>query len=195
MFSAKIACMSRLSSCSSSSSSRIALRVRSVRGYAVGGSVIGSPSGLRGLDGKEVDAKSLFAGKKVAVVGVPGAFTPVCSTKHVPSFLQNLEKLLKSVDNVAVISVNDHHVMKAWADSLKSSNNKLTFLADPDATFVKRIGLDINLGGAGLGTRSKRYTLLVNDGKITHENVEKSPADFNVTSADVLLKQIAESKK
>jgi len=155
--------------------------------------VIGSPSGLRSVDGKELDAKSFFGGKKVAVVGVPGAFTPVCSTKHVPSFLQNLDQLLKVVDNVAVVSVNDHHVMKAWADSLKSTNSKVAFFADPDATFSKRIGLDVDLKGAGLGTRSKRYSLLVNDGKITHENVEKSPADFNVTSADVLLKQVAES--
>jgi peroxiredoxin len=123
--------------------------------------------------------------------------------------------------------VNDHYVLKAWAESMKDAKSKITFLADPDAAFVKSLGLDVNLGAAGLGHRSKRYflltsadlpynihsrfTIVVNDGKITHENVEKSPAEyvpvvvstrliltnalfsFSVTSADVLLKQLKSS--
>jgi len=158
------------------------------RSYSVGQNILNTPGTLRDVNGNTIKPSDFFKGKKVIVLGVPGAFTPVCSTKHVPSFLESPD-VFKAVDAVACVSVNDHYVMKAWAESMKDAKSKITFLADPDAAFVKHLGLDVNLGAAGLGNRSKRFTLVVNDGKITHENVEKSPADFSVTSADVLLKQ------
>jgi len=163
------------------------------RCFAVGQNLLSLNSTLRDVDGSTVKPADFFKGKKVVLLGVPGAFTPVCSNKHVPSFLDNLDKVLQKADAVACVSVNDHFVLKNWSESMKAKNIK--FLADSDGSFVKDLKLDVNLGAAGLGLRSKRFTLVVDNGKITHENVEKSPADFTVTSADHLLKQLAETDK
>jgi len=144
---------------------------------------------IKDKDGKAVSLSEFFGNKTVVVFGVPGAFTPVCTSKHVPSYVDHAEKLKsKGVDTIACVSVNDPFVMKAWAQSLGSKD--VVMLADWDASFSKAVGMDVDLSGASLGKRSKRYSLLVKDGVIVQENVEKSPAEFEVTGADNILKQL-----
>jgi len=127
--------------------------------------------------------------RKVVVFGVPGAFTPTCSNKHVPSYQQQFEELLKNkVDEVICLSVNDVFVMKAWRESV--GEKKIRYLADPAANFVKSLGLDVDLSGANLGVRSKRFSMLVDNGKVKFLNIEDSPGNFDKTSAEHLLEQL-----
>jgi peroxiredoxin len=148
-----------------------------------------------GITGNTVSTKDFFAGKKVAVFSVPGAFTPVCHSKHVPSYVQHFDDLKKAgCDVVACISVNDPFVSEAWQKSLTGAE-KIAFLADPAAEFTKTVGLDADLTAAGLGVRSKRYSMFVDNGEVKVLNVENSPAEFDKSSADVLVKQIKDLKK
>jgi len=145
----------------------------------------------KGTDGSALDGNQIFSGKKVVLVGVPGAFTPVCTSKHVPSFLEKAADLrAKGVDTIAVVSVNDHHVMRAWGEHLKAGD-EIKLLADPDGSFVKSLEVDVNLPPLG-GTRSKRFAMLVDDGQIVLKNVEKSPGDFEVTGPDPILEKLGE---
>jgi len=161
------------------------------RHFAVGQNVMQVKHQLRMPDNKPVTNEQLFKGKKVVILGVPGAFTPVCSTQHVPSFLKDAEKLKeKGVNTIACVSINDSFVMQGWAQSLKS-DNKVQMLADWNGDFTKALGMNVDLSGAGLGARSKRYVMLIDDGKIVLENVEASPAECKITTADAVLKHLS----
>src|SRR5215475_4739696 len=131
----------------------------------------------------------LVKGKKVAVFAVPGAFTPTCSAKHVPSYVQNFDRLRsKGVDEIWCIAVNDAFVMGAWGRDQKASG-KVRMLADGSAIFTKALGLDMDLTARGMGVRSQRYSMLVEDGVVKKLNVEQ-PGKFEVSDADSMLKQV-----
>ena len=135
-----------------------------------------------------VDVQQAAAGKTIAVFAVPGAFTPTCSAKHVPSYLQNYDALKAAgVDEIWCLSVNDPFVMGAWARDQKT-DGKVRMLADGDAAFAKATGLTLDLNGKGLGLRSNRYSMLVKDGKVVSLNIE-GPGKFEVSDADTLLEQ------
>ncbi|KAF6162348.1 hypothetical protein GIB67_008477 [Kingdonia uniflora] len=138
---------------------------------------------------QQVSIHSLSAGKKVIVFGVPGAFTPTCSMKHVPGFIDHAEELKsKGIDEILLISVNDPYVMKAWAKTYPD-NKHVKFLADGSAAYTHALGLELDLGEGGLGTRSRRFTLLVDDLKVKVANVE-SGGEFTVTSAEDIIKAL-----
>ena len=133
-----------------------------------------------------VDTDSYFAGRKVALFSVPGAFTPTCSARHLPGFVDRAEEFRdKGVDEIACVSVNDAFVMQAWSQS-SGADGKVTMLADGNGTFAKAVGLEMDGSGFGLGTRGKRYSMVVNDGVVEQLNVE-APGAFEVSSADYLL--------
>jgi peroxiredoxin len=135
-----------------------------------------------------VDIAKAAAGKTVAVFAVPGAFTPTCSAKHVPSYLQNYDAMKAAgVDEIWCLSVNDPFVMGAWARDQKTEG-KVRMLADGDAAFAKATGLTLDLTGKGLGLRSNRYSMLVKDGKVATLNVE-APGKFEVSDGATLLAQ------
>ena len=135
-----------------------------------------------------VDIAKAAAGKTVAVFAVPGAFTPTCSAKHVPSYLQNYDAMKAAgVDEIWCLSVNDPFVMGAWARDQKT-DGKVRMLADGDAAFAKATGLTLGLTGKGLGLRSNRYSMLVKDGKVATLNVE-APGKFEVSDGATLLAQ------
>ena len=135
---------------------------------------------------KETSTDEIFAGKKVVLFAVPGAFTPTCSVKHLPSFVENADALkAKGVDTIACIAVNDAFVMGAWAKE-QSSDGKIVMLADGSAAFTKAIGLELDLNGRGMGTRSQRYALIAENGKVTHLGVEQ-PGGFEVSRAEAIL--------
>jgi peroxiredoxin len=128
------------------------------------------------------------AGKTIAVFAVPGAFTPTCSAKHVPGFVEQAEAFKAAgVDEIWCLSVNDACVMGAWARDQKT-DGKVRMLADGDAAFAKATGLTLDLNGKGLGLRSNRYSMLVKDGKVATLNVE-GPGKFEVSDAATLLGQ------
>jgi glutaredoxin/glutathione-dependent peroxiredoxin len=131
----------------------------------------------------------IFKGKKVALFAVPGAFTGVCSRQHLPSVVQNLSALkAKGVDTVAVTGVNDISVLDAWK---KASNAEgIEFLGDGNGEFAKAMDLTLDLTGAGMGTRSKRYSMLVEDGVVKKLNVEEAPGKADLSGAENLLKQM-----
>eukprot|EP00244_Chara_vulgaris_P008568 TRINITY_DN340_c0_g1_i4.p1 TRINITY_DN340_c0_g1~~TRINITY_DN340_c0_g1_i4.p1 ORF type:complete len:213 (-),score=32.59 TRINITY_DN340_c0_g1_i4:259-897(-) len=134
--------------------------------------------------------KELFGGKKVVVFGLPGAFTGVCSAQHVPSYLKRADELKsKGVDKIVCVAVNDPYCMKGWAKSL-NAEDKIEFYGDFDARFNKMLGLDMDLSSGLLGHRSKRYSMLVDDGKIKVLNVEEVPSNFKVSDADTILKSL-----
>ncbi|XP_074276001.1 peroxiredoxin-2B [Silene latifolia] len=137
----------------------------------------------------DVSIHSLAAGKKVVLFGVPGAFTPTCSMKHVPGFIEKAEELKsKGVEEILCISVNDPFVMKAWAKTYPE-NKHVKFLADGSATYTHALGLELDLTDKGLGVRSRRFALLVDDLKVKVAGVE-SGGEFNVSSADDILKAL-----
>ena len=134
----------------------------------------------------EITTDDLLKGKTVALFAVPGAFTPTCSAKHLPSFTNNAEALkAKGVDQIVCLAVNDPFVMKAWAD--KNEVGETVFmLPDGNATLTKALGLEMDGSGYGLGTRSQRFALIVKDGVVTHLGVEK-PGAFEVSSGEAIL--------
>jgi glutaredoxin/glutathione-dependent peroxiredoxin len=139
-------------------------------------------------DGKAVPVTTadVFAGKKVVLFAVPGAFTPTCHLKHMPGFLNNLSAFkAKGVDTVACTSVNDHHVLGHWAKA-SGTEGKIDLLADGTAAFAKAVGLDAVLGP--MGTRSKRYAALVENGVLKVLHVEDNPGVAEASSAESLLK-------
>jgi peroxiredoxin len=132
----------------------------------------------------------VFKGKKVALFAVPGAFTPTCSNLHMPSFLNNIDAFkAKGIDTVAVTAVNDAFVMKAWADKT-GGDGKIDFLADGSAEFAKGIDMTLDASGNGLGIRSKRYSMLVEDGVVKKINIEEAPGKCEVSGGQALLGQI-----
>jgi peroxiredoxin len=135
-----------------------------------------------------VDVVQAAAGKTIALFAVPGAFTPTCSAKHVPSYLENHDALkAEGVDEIWCLSVNDPFVMGAWAREQKTAG-KLRMLADGDAAFAKATGLTLDLTGKGLGLRSNRYSMLIKDGKVVALNIE-GPGKFEVSDGATLLAQ------
>jgi peroxiredoxin len=132
----------------------------------------------------------IFKGKKVALFAVPGAFTPTCTNMHMPSFLNNVGAFkAKGVDTVAVTAVNDAFVMKQWAEKT-GGDGKIDFLADGSADFAKAIDMTLDASGNGLGIRSKRYSMLVDDGVVKKINVEEAPGKCDVSGGQALLGQI-----
>jgi peroxiredoxin (alkyl hydroperoxide reductase subunit C) len=135
---------------------------------------------------KDVMSAEFFAGKKAVLFALPGAFTPTCSAKHVPGFVNNFDALkAKGVDLIACLSVNDAFVMGAWGKDQKAED-KVVMLADGNADFTKAVGLDADYSAYGMGTRSQRYAMLVEDGVVKVLNVEK-PGAFEVSTAETML--------
>jgi peroxiredoxin len=135
-----------------------------------------------------VDIATASAGKTIALFALPGAFTPTCSAKHVPGYVEKFAELKAAgVDEIWCISVNDAFVMGAWARDQKSAG-KVRMLADGDAAFAKATGLALDLTGKGFGLRSNRYSMLVKDGKVVSLNIE-GPGKFEVSDAATLLAQ------
>ena len=131
----------------------------------------------------------LVKGKRVVIFGLPGAFTPTCSAKHVPSYVTNIDKLrAKGVDEVWCVSVNDAFVMGAWGREQKS-DGKVRMMADGSADLTKKLGLEMDLTARGMGVRSQRYAMFVEDGVVKRLNVE-APGKFEVSSAEAMLGQI-----
>lgn len=136
-----------------------------------------------------VQSDAFFAGRKVALFAVPGAFTPTCSAKHLPGFLDKIEALkAKGVDEVACTAVNDPFVMGAWAKQA-GAEGKVTMLSDGNGAFAKAIGLEFDGSKFSMGTRSQRYSMIVDDGVVKELNVEQ-PGEFRVSSAEYMLDQL-----
>ena len=178
------------------------------------GQTIPSVEGLpvvRNGETVECSTNDLFKGKKVALFGIVGAYTPVCAGGHIPGFLEAAEemkgkvscKVLKAITNlltcssilhqgisdVICLTVNDKFVTKAFAGDLMVGSN-ISFIADGSASFTKAIEMDIDLGGGHLGVRSKRFSAIVDDGKVVSLNVEKNPGELDMSDADTLLSQL-----
>ena len=135
-----------------------------------------------------VSSASHFAGKTVALFAVPGAYTPTCSVKHLPGYVEKADELkAKGVDEIAVTAVNDAFVMGAW--NRDQGSGDITVLADGNGDFAEAIGLTMDASGFGMGKRSQRYSMIVKDGEVTHLNVEE-PGDFSVSGAETLLGQL-----
>ena len=132
----------------------------------------------------------IFKGKKVALFAVPGAFTPTCNNLHMPSFLNNVDAIkAKGVSKIAVTGVNDVFVMEAWKKST-GAGDKVEFLADGNGEFAKAIDMAFDGSGNGLGTRSKRYSMLVDDGLVKKLNVEDAPGKCDISGGQALLAQL-----
>ena len=137
----------------------------------------------------EFSIEDLTRGRKVAIFGLPGAFTPTCSAKHVPSYIDNRDALKKKgIDEVICISVNDAFVMGAWARDQKSGG-KVRMMADGSGTYTKALGLEQDLTARGLGIRSQRYSMIVDNGVVKALNVE-APGKYEVSGAETMLKQL-----
>ena len=132
----------------------------------------------------------VFGGKKVALFAVPGAFTPTCDQKHLPGFVKRYDDLRKKgIDTVACTSVNDVFVLAAWSKA-SGADGKVQMLADGSADFAKKLGLEIDLTARGLGVRSKRYSMIVENGVVKNLNVEEAPPSHDKSSADTLCTMI-----
>ena len=139
---------------------------------------------------KPVETKDYFAGKKVVLFGLPGAFTPTCHKNHLPGFIVSEAAFkAKGVDKIAMTSVNDHFVLSAWSDATGAKGH-VDFLADGGAAFAKALGLEFDASAGGLGVRSKRYAMLVQDGVVKELNIEPEPGKADVSSAEHLLAQM-----
>ncbi|WP_374596919.1 peroxiredoxin [Sphingosinicella sp.] len=137
-----------------------------------------------------VHTDEFFAGRTVALFSVPGAFTPTCSAKHLPGFIDHAEELkAKGVDEIACIAVNDAFVMGAWGKSA-SADGKVTMLADGNGSFSEALGLTMDASKFGMGKRGQRFSVLVKDGVVSELNIEE-PGAFRVSSAEHLLGQLA----
>lgn len=138
---------------------------------------------------EKIEGKDFFSGKRVALFSVPGAFTPTCSAKHLPGFIEKAAELkAKGIDEIACTAVNDAFVMGAWGHA-SGVDEAVTMLADGNADFVKAMGLEMDGSGFGMGTRGKRFSMVVDDGVVEQLNVE-APGEFRVSTADYLLGQL-----
>lgn len=136
-----------------------------------------------------VTTTEIFSGKKVVLFALPGAFTPTCSAKHLPGFIKNADAIkAKGVDTVACLSVNDVFVMDAWGKA-QGAGDKVLMLADGNAEFTKHLELDLDASGFGMGIRSQRYSMVIEDGVVTKLNVEEGTG-LDVSSAENILTQL-----
>lgn len=136
-----------------------------------------------------IGSEAYFAGRRVALFSVPGAFTPTCSARHLPGFVERADDLkAKGIDEVACTAVNDAFVLGAWS-SAGGADGKVTMLADGNGDFVQALGLTMDGSKFGLGTRGQRFSMVVNDGVVEQLNVE-APGEFKVSSAEHLLEQL-----
>lgn len=147
---------------------------------------------LIGPDGPaEVTASEFFKGRTVLLFGVPGAFTPTCHANHLPGYLEHHDELKASgIDEIACVSVNDMFVMDAWSKS-SGATGKVTFLADGSAEFIRKIGLELDASGFGMGIRSKRFAMIVEDGVVKSLVVEDVPTKAEETGAEAMLRTLA----
>ena len=137
----------------------------------------------------KVNTAEAARGKKIVIFGLPGAYTPTCSAKHVPSYLKNLDALkAKGVDEIWCVSVNDGFVMAAWGRD-EGGLGKIRFLGDGSAEFAKKLGLELDLTAGGMGVRAKRFSMLVDDGVVKKVNVE-APGKFEVSDGATMLGQV-----
>lgn len=146
--------------------------------------------GLMGANGPgSITTDELFAGKKVVLFAVPGAFTPTCSVKHLPGFVDQAAAIKgKGVDTIACLSVNDVFVMSAWGKSA-SADGAVMMLADGNGDYTKALGLELDASGFGMGTRAQRFSAIVDDGVLTHLNIEPA-GEFGLSSAETILSQL-----
>lgn len=137
----------------------------------------------------KLTSAEVFEGKTVALFAVPGAFTPTCSAKHLPGFIEKADEIkAKGIDTIACLSVNDVFVMHAWGEQ-QGAGDKVLMLADGNGEFAKATGLEMDGSGFGMGTRAQRFSMLIKDGVVAELNIE-APGEFNVSSADHILGQI-----
>ena len=137
---------------------------------------------------QQTSSSDYFAGKRVALFAVPGAFTPTCSARHLPSYVEKAADLKgKGVDEIACISVNDPFVMSAWGE--RDGSQDITMIADGNGQFADAVGLGMDGSKFGMGKRSQRYSMLVNDGVVEQLNVE-APGEYKASSAETLLEQL-----
>jgi peroxiredoxin len=139
---------------------------------------------------KEITTDELFAGKKVALFAVPGAFTPACSQRHLPGYVDKAADLkAKGIDTVACVAVNDPFVMNAWGKA-QNVGDKVMMLADGSGEFARALGLELDMRARGLGVRSQRYSMLVDNGTVKSLNVEPQPGQVEISGADAMLKSL-----
>lgn len=143
-----------------------------------------------GANGPEIlSTDELFGGRKVVLFSVPGAFTPTCSARHLPGYIDNADALkAKGVDTVACMAVNDVFVMDAWGKA-SGAGDKVLMLADGNGTYARELGLELDGTGFGMGTRGQRFSIIVDDGIVSEINVE-APGEFGVSSAEHALTQL-----
>ena len=144
---------------------------------------------MSGEGPRQVTTAEVFAGKRVALFAVPGAFTPTCSARHLPGFKDKADDLkAKGVDSIACVSVNDVFVMAAWAEN-QGIGGEIVMLADGNGDFTRKLGLEMDGSKFGMGLRSQRYSMIVKDRVVEQLNVEQ-PGDFRVSSAEYLLERV-----
>ena len=148
------------------------------------------PLAIAGAEGPQPTTSSeYFQGKRVALFAVPGAYTPTCSARHLPSYVDKAQELKgQGIDEIACISVNDPFVMAAWGKS--DGSEDITMLADGNGDFAEAVGLELDGSKFGMGKRSQRYSMIVNDGVVEQLNVE-APGDYRASSAEFMLDQLA----
>lgn len=140
-----------------------------------------------------VSAREASQGKRIVIFGLPGAYTPTCSAKHVPGYVQHLDQLKsQGVDEIWCVSVNDGYVMAAWGKE-QGAAGKIRMLGDGNADFARKLGLDTDLVKSGMGVRARRFSLLVEQGVVTQVNVE-SPGKFEVSDASTMLGQLSAAR-
>lgn len=155
---------------------------------SVGQTIPDVPLAAIAADGpSEMSRDALFAGKKVVLFAVPGAFTPTCNTNHLPGFIKHADAIkAKGIDRIAVVAVNDVHVMSAWKEA-SGAGDAVLFLSDGSATFTKAADMVMDGTAFGMGIRSLRYVAVIDDGTVTHIAVEDTPGNATASGADALL--------
>ena len=139
---------------------------------------------------KEFTTDEIFRGKRVVLIAVPGAFTPACSQRHLPGYVDKAADIkAKGIDEIACVAVNDAFVMGAWGRDQKAEG-KVRMLADGSGNFTRALGLELDLSKGGLGMRSKRYSMLVDDGVVKSLNVEQQPGQVDLSGAEAMLKAL-----
>ena len=137
----------------------------------------------------EFKMSDLVKGKRIALFALPGAYTPTCSVRHLPGYVEKAAELKQKVDEIWCISVNDAFVMGAWGRE-NNATGSVRMMADGGAEFTKAVGMDVDLTASGLGVRSKRYSLLIEDGIVKTVNLEEAPRGMDVSDAETMLKQV-----